>query len=433
MVLKIISIIAAPIIITLRNIVNLKHILLLSIVFFTASVSATNGYFRLGYGHNSIAMGGTGTALAQDNMAAAINPATIFGIDKTYGVELTLFNPKRGFEVTGASPMSAQAGEFPLMNGEVRSGSELFVLPSFGYQRAINDQWAMSLAIYGNGGMNTDYPAAVFGAGDTGVDLSQLFISTAFAYKATENTTLGFAPIVAVQSFEARGVGSFAGFSQDAANLSDNGHDTVFGYGARLGITQKLTSSLTLGASYQTQIDFAEFDKYQGLFAENGDMDIPATYNLGVAFDNADFTVALDYQKINYSEIASIANPLLPNIMMSALGSDTGAGFGWNDMEVFKLGAAFKQESGVIRAGISYGEQPIDSSEVLFNILAPGVQELHYTAGYEFTLNGEVDYAVTLSYSPSKSVKGLNPLYQSQQQYIELDMEQFELTFACAF
>ncbi len=98
MVLRIISIIAASIILTLRNIVNLKHILLLSIVFFTASASATNGYFRLGYGHNSIAMGGTGTALAQDNMAAAINPATIFEIDKTYGVELTLFNPKRGFD-----------------------------------------------------------------------------------------------------------------------------------------------------------------------------------------------------------------------------------------------------------------------------------------------------------------------------------------------
>jgi long-chain fatty acid transport protein len=307
------------------------------------------------------------------------------------------------------------------------------LIPSFGYKRELNNDWAFNLSIYGNGGMNTQYSESVFYAGKTGVDLSQMFINSAFAYKFSESTQLGFAPIVAIQTFEAKGVGSFARNSKDASNLSNNDSDTVLGYGARIGIAHQINSNVHLGASYQSEIDFERFKKYDGLFAENGDLDVPSTYNLGVAFDNDDFTVALDYQVINYSEVASIANPLMPNLMTAQLGSDNGAGFGWNDMDIIKLGGAFKRSNGdVFRAGISYGEQPIDSSEVLFNILAPGVQEWHYTAGYEF---GDIEsrYSIAVSYSPSKSVKGKNPFYQSQDQFIEIEMEQYEVTFAAAF
>jgi long-chain fatty acid transport protein len=400
----------------------------------TMNAHATNGYFRLGYGANSIAMGGTGTALAQDGLAGAVNPATIFSIDQTYTLALSAFNPQRGFDVTGAGPADAtSANDFPLTKGKVESDSEYFLIPSLGYKRTLNKEWAMSVSLYGNGGMNTDYSESVFYAGKTGVDLTQMFINTAFAFKASDTTQLGFSPIIAVQTFEAKGIGSFAQNSKDADKLSNEGRDTVFGYGARIGIAHQINANVHLGASYQTRIDFERFKKYQGLFAENGDMDIPSTYNLGIAFDNSNFTLALDYQVINYSEVAAVANPLMPNLMSTKLGDNKGAGFGWNDMDVIKLGGALKRQNGdVIRAGISYGEQPIDSSEVLFNILAPGVQEWHYTAGYEF---GEIEsrYSIALSYSPLKSVKGKNPLYGSKEQFIEIEMEQYELTFSAAF
>lgn len=415
--------------------INVKIRILFALIATTAAMSAqaTNGYFRLGYGANSIAMGGTGTAIAQDGLASAINPATIFSIKQPYTLELSVFNPQRRFDVTGATPNQAQQGEFALANGEVESDNEYFFIPSFGYKRDLKDDLAFSLSIYGNGGMNTQYSDSVFYAGKTGVDLTQMFINASFAFKETETTQWGFAPIFAVQTFEANGVGSFAQNSQNSSKLSNNGKETVFGFGARIGIAHQISSNVHLGASYQTKINFEPFKQYAGLYAENGDMDVPPTYNLGIAFDNDDFTLAVDYQVISYSEVASIANPLMPNLMSAQLGDDKGAGFGWNDMKIIKLGGALKRNNGdVFRAGISYGEQPIDSSEVLFNILAPGVQEWHYTAGYEF---GDIEsrYRVTLSYSPSKSVKGKNPLYQSQDQFIEIEMEQYEVTFAAAF
>ena len=413
---------------------NIKSLFALSLLSVTISAQATNGYFRLGYGQNSIAMGGTGTALAQDGLAAATNPATLFSVDDSITLAISVFNPQRAFEVTGANPDSAQVGEFALTPGAVESGSEYFYIPAFAYQTAINPDLLFNFSVYGNGGMNTDYNRSVFYAGDTGVDLSQVFFNGAFAFRLSDQTQVGVAPIIGVQSFEAKGVGSFADFSQDATKLSDNGHDTVVGYGVRVGVAHQITDAFSVGASYQSEINFEKFKEYEGLFAQGGDFDVPSTYNVGGAYSQGALTLALDYQVINYADVASVANGFLPNIMSAPLGSDGGAGFGWNNMEVVKLGVAVNgADNNTFRAGISYAEQPIESSEVLFNILAPGVQEWHFTAGYEFTLDSDTQYAITMSYSPSKSVKGLNPLYQSQQQFVEIEMQQYEVTFAASF
>lgn len=405
--------------------------LVASISLASGTADATNGYFRLGYSANSIAMGGASTATAQDAMAGASNPALALNIDTNFTAAVSLFAPDRGFTVEGGGP--AAPPEFGLQQQETSSDSHYFVIPSFGYNRIIDEDFAINVNVYANGGMNTDYSESVFYAGETGVDLSQMFISTSFAYKVAETTHIGIAPIIAGQRFKARGLNSFAGFSQDPTKLSDNQYDYSFGYGARLGIWHGLNENWSFGASYQTETKFQEFEKYEGLFAENGAFNIPETYNLGLEFKRSNYTVAFDYQRINYSDIQSVGNPMLPALAPGSLGTDGGPGFGWQDMNVYELGFAIDGASdNTYRFGVSYGEQPIPSSEVLFNILAPGVQEWHFTAGYEFGVN-DVDYAFALMYSPSKSVKGRNPLLGSQEQTIELEMSQIELTFGANF
>jgi len=58
---------------------------------------------------------------------------------------------------------------------------------------------------------------------------------------------------------------------------------------------------------------------------------------------------------------------------------------------------------------------------VLFNILAPGVIQQHYTAGVS---HGPV--SVSFMYAPSHSVTGANPLEVPGQQSIKLSMHEFE-------
>ncbi len=78
-----------------------------------------------------------------------------------------------------------------------------------------------------------------------------------------------------------------------------------------------------------------------------------------------------------------------------------------------------------LRAGVSQGDQPIPSSEVLFNILAPAVIETHVTAGFTWNMRPTMEINVAGMYAPEKSLTGANPLDPGQT--IELTMHQYEL------
>ncbi|WP_371189474.1 OmpP1/FadL family transporter [Thalassotalea maritima] len=417
---------------------NLIQATILFTSIYSASALATNGYFRHGYGHNNAAMAGATTASAQDAIAGAYNPASIWQLEDQISMDVSIFLPDRQFSVSGKQPEDISEQQMPLAIGATESDTNAFFIPNIGYKTTLNDKWAMSITAFAQGGMNTNYTQSVFGAGDAGVDLTQLFISTSFSYKVSEQTQLGFAPIAVQQRFAAKGLANFASFSSTPEALSDQGYDNSYGYGYRLGLVHQLNEHVTLGASYQDIVSLTKFDKYRGLFADQGCFDIPTTWNLGIAWQHENLTVTFDHQTIEYAKVSAIGHGFMPafaNIMMGStdflLGAKQGPGFGWRDMRVNKVGMAYLRGNGTIRAGISYGKQPIPESEVLFNILAPGVQEWHFTAGYEYQLRNNDKLAVTVMYSPKKDVTGIHPA--NQQQQINVSMEQFEFTLGYRF
>ena len=143
---------------------------------------------------------------------------------------------------------------------------------------------------------------------------------------------------------------------------------------------------------------------------------------------------AVDVQQVRYSEIKSIANPMLPNLMQAPLGDEDGPGFGWKDMTVVKGGVQVRGANGwTWRAGYSYGEQPIPESEVLFNILAPGVIQQHATVGFSKTTPGGRDVHFALTRAFSHEVTGPNPLEAPGQQDITLRMDQWDVEVGIGF
>ena len=147
-------------------------------------------------------------------------------------------------------------------------------------------------------------------------------------------------------------------------------------------------------------------------------------------------TLAFDVQQIYYSDVKSVANPMLssPGVFYGPLGSNNGTGFGWEDMTVIKLGLQWdRTEQWTYRFGYSYGEQPIPSSltpgnvenEVMFNIIAPGVIEQHATFGFTYTLANLSEFDFSLTYALENDVKGSNPLDPGQT--ITLTMNQWEV------
>ena len=390
------------------------------------SAFATNGYFSHGYGMKSKGMAGASTASYDDAFFGANNPAAAAFAGNRADLGADLFMPIRE-----ASDSAFGGPGGPAVTSE--SDSEMFLVPEFGYNRMINANLALGVTVYGNGGMNSDYPdlgAAfgntniMFGSQSLGVDLMQLIVAPTAAYQIAPNHSLGIAPLLGYQRFAATGLQAFSGFSMNPAALSENGHDDAFGWGVRVGYMGKLTPTLTVGAAYASKMDFEEFEDYKGLFAEQGDFDIPENYNLGVAWQATPaIKLALDYQRINYSGVDSVSNAV-GNLFncpafggadpASCMGGSAGPGFGWDDIDVWKFGVEYKHSpQWTLRAGYSHNDNPIsgsDMGEAFLNILAPAVIEDHVTLGFTYTLASGNEVTMAYMHGFENEVSGTNPL-----------------------
>ncbi len=420
-------------------------ILLAILVFASLSIftpaNATNGYFSHGYGVQSKSMGGVATALPRDAFVSATNPAAMLEVGKRYDIGISLFNPNRNFTVEGNPSM--QPGTFPLTPGNVESDSKLFFIPGIAANWLLNPKTALGVAVYGNGGMNTNYDTKVFDnpmapvTAPTGVNLMQLFVNGSIAREVAKNHTFGFSGIIGYQMFEAKGLQAFSGFSSDPDNLTDNGSAAATGFGARIGYYGKLTKAFHIGGSYQTKIFMSEFEEYAGLFAEEGDFDVPATWNVGVSVEaSRTLTLAADVQTIMYSGVNAVSNLFNPQNFQQGvfLGVDSASGFGWEDMTVVKFGLEWE---GIVdmplRLGYSYGEQPVPETEVMFNILAPGVIEHHVTFGFSRKFCGTKELSFAVMHCLTSNVTGANPMEMPDQQTIDLEMNQWEFALGFSF
>lgn len=438
-----------------------KSLIALSVsgALFAPFAFATNGYFAHGYSTAEKGLAGAGVAHSQDAMAIANNPAGIAGMSGRMDIGAAIFSPKRSYTVSGGGSatdgcQSAQGPcNFRIGPDTVDSNMDYFLIPHFAYNWQLDSDSSTAVALYGNGGMNTNYKGGsatlatnpggapgsthqtfpgTFGAGTTGVDLKQLFVNWSYATKLNTNHSVGASLIFAYQTFEAKGLDNFAAFSTNGTKLSGNDADSSTGFGVKLGWQGKVSSSVTLGASYQSKMAMSEFDDYAGLFAEQGDFDIPATATIGIAWKTSPHsTLVFDVQSIYYSDVKSLNNPISnlvnscnPGDASGCLGASGGAGFGWDDMTIYKLGYEWGSST-IWRVGLSNGSQPVPNSETMFNILAPAVMETHITGGFTMPLGSSSEIAFAAMYAPSSSVSGPNPL--DSQQNIKIEMEQFEL------
>lgn len=412
--------------------------------------NATNGYFLIGFGAKSRAMGGTGVANNTGGMAAAFNPATMINSGTRFDLGAELFIPPRA--VTHDSGILGYTDE--------ESNHNLFMIPSMGGTYQWNDKMALGFAFIG-AGLKTEYnqtvnsescqavnagnvpgytscPATFYDpvltntpSTEAGVELYQMQFVPSVAYKVHKNHTFGASLVLGIQYFRAEGLSAFEdlGFTSTPGNLSDMGWEHSFGSGYRLGwLGTFMDEKLKLGVNYSSRVWMDKFNRYENLFAEQGDFDIPENYTVGIAYDfMPKWTVAFDIQRINYSDVRSVGNPgpavdspttgnlfsLCPDVTNNdscKLGGADGLGFGWTDQTIYKVGVdwAFNEKIN-LRAGWNYGKSPIEEDQVLFNMLAPATPEHHLTfgGGYFFTEDVTLDANVMIAFV--NTIKGPTP------------------------
>lgn len=358
--------------------------------------NATNGYFAHGYGIKSKGMGGVGIALPQDSLAAATNPAGMVMVGDRIDLGVDWFVPNRGADITGAAA-----------NTYSGNGKSNFLIPEFGYNKMMGADMSLGVSVFGNGGMNTTYAASPFGP-NAGINLEQLFIAPTWAMKINPQHSIGVSVNLVYQTFSATGLTAFSltpGMSSQPALVTDNGKDSSTGIGLRLGWTGEITPEFTMGATYQPKTKMSKFSKYAGLFAEQGGFDIPASYGIGFAYKMMpSTTMAFDIEKIDYGNVASVANNLS---MVTQLGANNGSGFGWQNMTVYKLGVSHAwNDAWTVRAGYNHNNAQIPSSQTLFNVLAPGVVQDHMTLGATWNVSKDNELSFSYMHAFKQTVSG---------------------------
>ena len=299
---------------------------------------ATDGYFQHGVGVKGKGTGGVATALPQDAASIGSNPATATEIGHRLDIGVEVFVPDRGAEISGNA-----IGLDGRYNG---NGANPFVLGDVAYVRPVSDKVSVGIALFANGGMNTVYEnnpfAPLGGQGDAGVDLKQAYIVPTAAVEVAEGHSLGVSAVGIIQSFRSTGIQPFAGFSSDPANFTDRGTDWSAGVGFKVGYYGKLTEGFSVGAYYQSKVSMGHFDKYEGLFANNGEFDVPESWSVGAALDvTPDLTIGVDYKRINYDSAPSVGNSIASLFQGTPFGAPDGPGFGWRNIDVIKVGGVW--------------------------------------------------------------------------------------------
>lgn len=385
---------------------------------------AGGGYNLLGYGPLAHQAGGTSIAMGLDGFSGASNPAKLSFVNDRLDLNLLFFSPRRTIERTGTgTPFDFSS----------TSNNTLFLLPEAGYARKVAQNWSVGVALYGNGGLNTEFrddtgipetngnpercgDAAgnfLLGCGKLGFDLAQIIVAPTLSWQYTEGQSFGLSALIGYQRIKFYGFQALENISAHPEAVSNRGNDDAFGAGVRLGWFGRLLPWLDIGAAYSSRMYFQKFDRYRGLIADGGGFDIPQNIALGIAIRPArDWEVGLDIQRVFWGDIRALSNGVLNSLQdpeNKPFGSKDGSGFNWVDRNSYRAGASYAVTPRLtLRAGATYGKRPVadsDSNSVTLNLFAPN-PEWQVTAGGTWSRDTRNQLHLAVGYYVEKEFGG---------------------------
>jgi long-chain fatty acid transport protein len=437
---------------------------------FSHSGFATNGYFPHGVGTKNKSMAGAGMAMPEDAISIVNNPAVAVFLENRTDVGLSVFQPRRNY-TTFFDGSEGENNTFAIGPADIDNDKDLFFTPEIARTHQLSNDSAFAWAFYMQSGMATSFkggfatfdpdgdgPSGIqslpgtFGDGTTGMELSQAFVDITWAKMAGKKTSVGISAVLAAQSLEVKGTGGLARYTETFAtsggsvsvdSLGANGREMNYGVGLKIGLHRLLGEHFRVGIMYQSQINMGSAKDYSDLFANGGDIDIPAWFRMGVTWQPIDvLSFSIDAQYILYSGVDALSNSFsnvydCPTAGLggmdsdSCLGGNNGPGFGWNDVPVYNIGASWSiSDKWTLRGGFSFSDQPTPVSENVFNILMLNMTEAHYTAGVSRKLRNGHELSFSLMYSEEESLEYPNQLDPTQVILLTTDQFDFQVSYS---
>ena len=399
---------------------------------------ATNGMNMEGYGPISSGMGGASQAIDNGNAAMAQNPATLslMQAGSRLDVAVGFLGPKVS---SAAGPMVAD------------SGGTSYMMPAVGFTRR-DGAMTYGVGMFAQGGMGTEYGANSFmgGPGAARSELGVGKIILPLSYQVNSNLAVGGAidlmwagldvmmnmPTAQALGMMSNPKGAFASPQMMGALQASNylrldfsdgdknsGAAKATGYSAKLGAVYKVSSTMTIGGSYQFKSSLndmktavgsarmssdAVVDAQGNRFSDAGTLTVmnfqwPSITSIGASWQTSpSVTVAADLKSIGWADV--MKNFSMRYEASGGMGSaDLTLPQNWKDQTVVSLGVAFKANDALtLRAGVNLANNPIPDATV--NPLFPATVKDHVTAGLGYRVSKNGDFNMSLAHAPKGTV-----------------------------
>ena len=417
---------------------------------------ATNGMFMIGAGAKARSMGGVGITMNHDVFTTTANPATMSRIEGNrfdIGADIFVVNAESTMGVGDNKRTEKSKTDFMTI------AEGVYMMPALGATWNDGGDLSYGFTMVPVGGGGSRYTYNLYNCANStpdtspicddelGVNLMVMNINPTVALKVDEQNSIGATLIIGIQVFNASGLSQFTQFTttQDStAKLTDQGEDYAYGAGVRVGwLGHFMQDSLAVGVSYTSQTYMSRFKKYTDLFAEQGRLNTPSNFGVGISYKfNKDLTVAMDVNYIMYSDVKAISNPgpeprsstpFPVDRETNALGRDKGLGFGWSNQTVLKLGVIYEYNpTWTLRAGWNYGKSPIDeSTDILFSMVAPAVTQNHLTMGATYDMGSDME--LSFSYVHAFEFEQSGPTYINSEASYKMSQDSLGASFGMRF
>lgn len=387
----------------------MRKITFLSIMFFFTTVVFAGGFQLNQHGAKASGMSGAFTAVANDPSAVYWNPAGLSYIKGTHFMLSSHF----------VSPSSSFRGISPNVE-EFKVVKRTFYPSNLFASHYINEDFAAGIGFTVPFGLGTKWEDNWVGkylALET--ELQIFTLTPTLSYKITDNLSLGAGFVFSFANVKLKQKTPQTPFVGDATISLDGKDKSAFGFS--FGLMFKPTEQLTLGASFQSGIDYdfsgsAKTDGAKQLLDAKrlpmGDViaKLKTPFNLafGAAYQvTEDWLVSTDFQYVGWSSYdtlkADFVDPAYPDINSPRL---------YHNSFVIRFGTDYKlTEDLSVRGGFYFDKKPVEDDMVAPSL--PETDRIGVTLGAEYKVLDNLSLRGSFLY-----IRGNELKVENSKQYI---------------
>jgi long-chain fatty acid transport protein len=381
---------------------------------------AQAGHIMQGIGATNMSMGGAATAQPIDiNGALQWNPASISAFhSKVISVNAGLFFSSPVLYSTAPTPVGP-------MSGVTKDDRGVSVMPALAMVWGKkNSKHSFGVSAFGISGFGVTFPESNSnpinmpqsqgGFGRIQSDYQLLQVGVTYAYKITDQFSVGLAPTFNYSSLKLAPNPLSSPSQTLGYPVSDKA--TALGIGAQVGIFYNSGKGIKLGASYKSPQSFGNFD-FENTYLDGSKaphvkfkMNYPAIISVGMGYSKNKIDVAVDYRFVNYENTAGFKDKGWTN-------TASVAGFGWKNISIVSAGIQYKGiHKFPLRVGYTYSSNPISSELAFFSTPATAVIKNAFQFGFGYEFNSRFNLNAVYHHGTSSGTTSgplLSPMLKS--------------------